>query len=205
MRRGYTLLEMMVGAALGTAVLYGMFTIFTATRRMSNVGELGAALAEASIAMETIHRDLTQAVQKPDPSVDHVVQMAKDAPALQFIRAEPAPNNGITGTPVVYRREKLPTGNFQLMRQEGPGAESPLPGTYSAIRVDTFTGAGGPFIRLTLHVVARDVVATGPAGGVDEAVLTTLIRVASPEMLNSGLLRFKFLDGLKSVNLQANF
>jgi Tfp pilus assembly protein PilE len=205
MRRGYTLFEMMISAAVGTAVLFAMFTVFTATRRMSNVGELGAALSEASIAMEMIHRDLTQAVQKPDPSIESVVQMAKDAPALQFIRGEPAPNNGLTGTVIVYRREKLPTGRFRILRQEGGGPASPLPGTYSAVRVDTFAGAGGPFIRLTLHVVAREAAPAGPAGGADEAVLTTLIRVPSPEMLNSGLLRFKFLDELQKVNLPANF
>ena len=198
-RRGYTLIEVLVAASIALAVIAAAVGLLTATRKMSNVGDFGSALAEGSIALEILHRDLSCAVQKPDPSVAGVVQVVANPPGLQFILAR-FDDAGLSGTRVVYRREKLPTGHFRITRQEGTREPSPLPGTYAKINVETFEGAGGPFIRVTLHVLARDATG-GPTSGIDEAVLTSLIRVAGPEMLNSPSLRFKFMDGLKSVDL----
>ena len=200
-RRGYTLIEVLVAAAVGCAVLAATIQMLTSVRRMSNVGDFSAALAEGSLALEILHRDLSCAVQKPDPAITEVVQVSKDQPAMQFLLAKTDANGALTGTRIVYRREQLASGNFRLLRQEGTSAAIPIPGAFSKVRVETFNGAGGPFIRVTLHVVTRDVAPGSTAGGLDEAVLTSLIRVAGPEMLNSGIVRFKFMDGLKSVEL----
>jgi len=199
-RRAYTLVEVLVAIAVGLTVLAAAVALLGVVRRMTDVGDFSAALAEGAVAMEILHRDLSCAVQKPDPAMPDVVQLADGQPALQFILGALDGTGALTGTRVVYRREPLPSGNFRLLRVVGDGPPEPLPGVYSHIACDEHDGAGGPFLRITLHVVARDV-ATGKPGGKDEAVLTSLFRVKGPEMLHSGLVRFPFLDGLKSVEL----
>jgi type II secretory pathway pseudopilin PulG len=199
MRRGYTLIEMMVAAAVGIGCLSIMITLFTMTRRMSNAGELSAALSEAAMAMEILHRDLSQAVQKPDPAVGRVVFPLKSGDGFRFIRGERR-DGVLAGTLVTYEREKLPSGRLRLVRRID-SRTTHLPGTYSAIRVKEARPTGGPFLRVTLHVLAREIPAGAPVSPSDEAVLTSLVRVAGPEMVQSPLLEFKFMEELKKVEL----
>ena len=196
----YTLVETLVSVAVGLACLAIMITLFTATRRMTNVGDLSSALSQASIAMEILHRDLSQAVQKPVPTVDRIVFPLKTNDGFRFIRGERRDDGTLTGKLVSYQRERTSAGNFRLVRRID-AQEDRLPGTFSAIKVGTFKATGGPFLRVTLHVVARDVTSSSPAQGSDEAVLTTLVRVAGPEMIQSGLLEFKFMEALKSIDI----
>ena len=197
---GYTLVETLVAAAVGVGCLAIMVTLFTATRKMSNVGDLSAAMGEASIALEILHRDLSQAVQKPVPTVDRIVFPSKANDGFRFILGERRDDGVLTGRLVQYRREQLASGKFKLVRQIDAQVDR-LPGTFSAIKVGTFKATGGPFLRVTLHVVARDGPAGAPVQGSDEAVLTTLVRVAGPEMIQSGLLEFKFMEALKSIEI----
>lgn len=198
MRRGYTLIEIAVASLVGVAVMAGVIGMFGATRRMTNAGELSGAMAEASMAMEVIHRDLIQAVQKPGKDHDRIVYVSKEA--AQFIRGERRADGVLTGQLVVYRRQPLGNGYFKMIRKIG-AAEGPLPGTYAHAVFESFKGTGGPFVRVTLHVAARNAAPTGPAQGSDEATLTSLMRVAGPEMLESELYRWKFMDELKKVEL----
>lgn len=198
-RHAFTLIEAIVSSALGALVLGAMVSMFYASRRMTDVGDLSAALAEAAIAMEQMHRDLTQAVQKPDPAVKDVVLVSKEG-AAQFICAVLGDMGEITGKLVVYRREKTAQGNWRMMRRFGT-AESPLPGVYSKIGFSYHGQNGSPFVRVTLHVVARDLARQGTPGGADEAVLSTLIHVAGPEMLDTPFFDWKCMDALKSVEL----
>ena len=197
-RRGFTLMEALIAAAIGSLVLGAMVSMFYASRKMTDVGDLASALAEASIAMEHIHRDLTQAVQKPDPAITEPILISKEG-AAQFVHAVKGENGKLEGKLVVYRREKLATGNYRLMRKFGD-AESPLPGVYSRIGLAYYKRGGGPFVRVTLHVVARDRKVDAP-GGADEAVLTSLVHVDAPEMLESPFFDWSCLDGLKSVEM----
>lgn len=203
MRRGYTLLEVVVAAALGLSALAVAFTLFISTRRMSGAGDLGKAMADASIAMEYIHRDLLQAVQKPGQ--DQLVFVSPETSAAHFLTAEIRPDGTLTARPVVYRRE--PAGPFfRLIRREAD-RESPLPGTYAHVGFKTLVIGDDPtnvrgrtYVRVTLHARANaDSTATS---GSDEAVLTSLVRVAGPELLNMPTLHWRFLEALSAVELR---
>jgi type II secretory pathway pseudopilin PulG len=200
MRRGYTLMEALVAAVIGVVILSAITGIFITTRRMTQSGDLASALSSAAVAMEMLNRDLHHAVQKPDPATERIVVIDKEAGTFRFIRGGQTPAGVLTGEVVTYRREKTAGGHFRLVRTTASSA-SPLPGVYSDVDVRTFKAVGGPFVRVTLHVVARDAANSDPAKGADEAVLTSLIRVAPPEMIHSGMLRFKFMDELRKVEL----
>ena len=147
----------------------------------------------------TIHRDLLQAVARPDPDGSVVIQLAKPASA-QFVLAEKQPDDQLGGRVVVYHREATAAGNFRLMRKVDTSDQS-LPGIYAKIGFGTIPMAGGPFLRVTLHVIARD--AAAPAGaerdGAEEAVLSTVVRVAPVEMLGNPIFDRSYLDGIKAV------
>lgn len=198
-RHAFTLVEAIVATALASLIVGGMLTMFHASRRMTDVGDLSAALSDAAIAMERIHRDLSQAVQKPDPDVKSPVIPSKTEPALQFIHAVLTPEGKLEGKLVVYRRESTPGGNFRLIRRFGT-EEAPLPGVYSRIGFDGFNAAGGPWVRVTLHAVAHDVKRDKPVGS-EEAVLSCMVHVDSPEMLGTDYFVWDLLDGIKSVPL----
>lgn len=198
-RAGFTLMEAVIATVIGALVLGAGVVILQATRRMSKAGDLSSALAEAAMAMEYIHRDLMQAVQKPDPAVDRVVFVSKEA--VQFVRGIRGPEGALLGERVVYRRDTTGTNRFRLLRQSGVDAEAPLPGAYSAVKFSSFKGTGGPFVRVTLHVIASAVPQGTPATGSDEAVLTSLVRVAGPEMLSAPFFKWTFMDDLNSVEL----
>lgn len=198
MRRGYTVAEALVALSIALVALALMLGIFSATRRMTQSGDLAAALAEAAIALQILHRDLAQAVQKPGAPDARIVYLARDV--ARFVRGEPGPEGSVRGKLVTYRREKTAAGYFRIVRNVG-GEESPLPGTYSAARFQMLPGTGGPFVRVTLHVVARDAKPAGPAKGSDEAVLTTLVRVAGPEMLGAPGMLWPFLEELKAIRI----
>lgn len=200
MRRGFTLVEALISAVVACSVIGMAVALFTATRRMSNAGDLSSALAEATVAMELLHRDLIQAVQKPDPTITDMLFISPTSKKFWFLRGEPDSSGNLTAELVVYQRVQTPGGHFRLQRQAGGGALSLLPGTYSAMGIETQDGTGGTFARITLHVVARDAAAGAPTGS-DETVVTELMRMAPPEMLRSGMLRFRFMDQLKSIDV----
>ena len=199
-RRGYTLVEIVVAATVGLAVLGAALAMFLSTRRMSNAGDLASALADAAIAMETIHRDLIQAVQKPAPDIHKVVFLNKDRDAMQFIRGEQRADGVLVGQLCVYHKEASGGGHFRLVRRLGTD-ESRLPGTYASILFAQGTPTGGPFVRVTLHALARDAETGVARQGSEEAVLTSLLREAGPEMIESPLHRVKSMDELAKVDL----
>lgn len=208
MRRGYTLLEILVAATLGLAALGAAFALFLGTNRMSGAGDLGKAMADAAIAMEYIHRDLIQAVAKPGQ--EQVVVVSPETATAQFLVGERAPDGSLTAHPVLYRREAAGAGAFRLVRR-ARDRESALPGSYAHVGFTTLVMGDDPaaargrvFVRVTLHARAR--ASTGaPASGADEAVLTSLVRVAGPELLDAPTLRWTILEGLKSVELLKGF
>lgn len=107
-------------------------------------------------------------------------------------------DDALTGRLIVYHRVKTAAGNWKLMRRKD-GKDEPLPGAYSRVRFDLVNATGGPFVRVTLHVLARDLAAVGDRGASEEAVLTSLVRAAPAEMLGSPLFDWTFLDGITSV------
>ena len=210
MKRGYTLVEALVATAIACLVIGGAIGLFVATRRMSNAGDLSSAMADAAMAMETIHRDLIQAVQKPDPAIDRIVYISKTKEAWQFIRGEKTADGKLTGQVVVYRKQ--PTGvagHFRILRRLG-SAEGKLPGVYSEFSCYSFGAdparpvSGGPFLRVTLRAVARNADTGQPKQSSDEALLTSLVRVAGPEMIETPLRSVKAMEELKKVELVKN-
>jgi hypothetical protein len=198
-RKAHTLIETLVAAVLGLSVFFMAFALFRATRTMSTAGDLSSAMAQATLAMEHLHRDLIRAVPSPDQKSHDIIHVFPKTNRFAFIRADIDPQGTLVGQLVVYEREKTPGGHFRLVRQAG-GKKAALPGTYSRVDLATLDDSGGPFVRVTLHVVTHDA-ATDPARGSEETVITTLMRVATPEMLRSGMLKFRFLKGLAGVEV----
>jgi hypothetical protein len=197
-RRGYTLMEVLISAVLGLMVLGAVLSIYFATGRMARSGDLSSGLAEASIAMETVYLDLVQAVARPDPDGSQVVIGNKQG--AQFLSARFEPDETLSAELIVYRKVATAAGNFRLMRKKG-ASESPLPGTYAKIGFKGVDITGGPFVRVTLHVLARDTGSTEARKGSEEAVVTTFVRVATAEGLGNPMMDWSFLDRVKSVPL----
>lgn len=197
MRRGVTFVEALVSLLLATVAMGMMFSLYSSTVRMGHAGDLAGAMQEAAIALQILQRDLTQAVQKPDPSVDCAVQIKKNG--FQLLRAEFQPSGSINGKLVVYRKEPTPNGNFRIKRTFD-GVDSRLPGLYRAIKFVELQGAGGPFVRITLRVATHDIAAKDVEGKAsEEAVVSALVRVMGPENVGGTIFEFPFLSLLKNI------
>jgi hypothetical protein len=190
-------MEVLLAAGIGALVLGGMITIFGAIRKMAGVGELAGTLQEASLALAYIEKDLTQAVQKPDPAVDSPVVVAKDH--FQMLRAEFEPDGTIKGKLVVYQVIGTDGGNFRLKRRFG-SQESPIPGIFRRVQFASFDGPGGPFVRVTLVMAVTDTANPTAGKGFEEAVLSGLVRVMGPEMIGSQAYGFDLMQSLKGID-----
>lgn len=202
MRRGVTFVEALVALLLAVVAFGMMWTLYFSTARMGHMGDLAGAMQEAAIALQILQRDLTQAVQKPDPSVDCAVQIRRNG--FQLLRAEFQPDGRISGKLVVFRREATPNGNFRLKRTFD-GQDSRLPGLYRDVKFVQLRGAGGPYIRVTLRVATHDVKAADVAGKAsEEAVVSALVRVMGPEAVGGSVFSFPFLDLLRNIPFLGN-
>jgi hypothetical protein len=198
MRRGTTLLEALIATVVGMLALAAVVLVLWSVRKMEGAGNVASALQEAALAMSTIQEDLSQAVQKPDPKVDAAVMVKPQS--VQLLRGILKNDGTIDAKLVEYRKEKTPAGNFRLLRRYG-GAQDRMPGLYRAMQFDQLDGPGGPFVRVTLRVATADVAAEKgkDAGGLEETVLTALVRVQGPEMAGSKAFGWSFLSLLKLI------
>lgn len=196
-RKGFTVMEALLAAGLGALVLGGMITIFSAIRKMAGVGELAGTLQEAALAMAHIEKDLTQAVQKPDPAVDSPVLVGKDH--FQMLRAEFKPDGAIQGKLVAYQAVGTEGGNFRLERRFG-SQKSTIPGVFRSVSFAAFDGPGGPFVRVTLVMAVVDTSGPSSGKGSEEAVLSGLVRVMGPEMIGSQAYGFDLMQSLKTID-----
>jgi hypothetical protein len=189
-------MEAVLALALGLLVLGAIVTISQAIRKMSHMGDLAGTLQEAAIAMAYMEKDLTQAVQKPDPKFDSPVILGADR--FQLLRAVPKPDGSIGGQLVVYRVVASTGGNFRLRRQFVKDEQN-IPGLFRAVRFAQLRGPGGPFVRVTLRMMSHDT-AESTGKGSEEAVLTGLVRVMGPEMVSSRALSFGFMGSLNAID-----
>lgn len=198
MRHAVTFVEALVALTLALIALGMVFSLYSSTNKMSHMSELSAAMQEGSIAMALLQEDLTQAVQKPDPSVDSAVIVKKTG--FQMLRAVFQPDGSISGKLVVYRKEPTPAGNFRIKRTVD-GKDTRLPGLYRDVKFSRLGNvAGEPYVRVTLRVATHDVPGQAAIGKAsEEAVLSSLVRVMGPEMVGSSILSFPFLGVLNSI------
>lgn len=198
MRRGATLVEALLATVLALMALSAVLMILFSVRKMESAGDLAGALQEASLAMAVIQEDLSQAVQKPDPSVDTAVQVSKKS--VQLLRGVLKDDGSIDAKRVVYEKEATAGGNFRLLRKYD-SERGFLPGVYRSLRFDQLEGAGGPFVRVTLHLAVTDssIPVGQSASGLQEAVLTSLVRIQGPEMVGSRAFGWSFMSLLKLI------
>lgn len=197
LRSATTLIEVLVALMVGLGALGAIFTIFFSVRKMEHAGDLSGSLQEAALAMAIIHKDLTQAVQKPAPGVTSAVRPTADG--FQLIRGVLKPDGSIQGLQVQYRKVFTPQGNYRMERKVKTALSS-LPGLYRSVEFIGLNGAGGPFVRVTLHLAVHDT-AAGPGGpkGSEEAVVSSLVRIQGPEMVGSTSFPFSFMSALMGL------
>ena len=201
-RRGTTLVEGLVAAAIGLLILGAMADLFLSIRRLTHAGDLSATLAEASLAMAQMHRDLSLAVSRPDQAANTPVLVGRSS--FQLLQCALDPGGAVRAKVVMYR--SLPTGggNFRLSRSSD-GEQHTLPGIYRSVEFASLRASGGPFVRVTLRLSVHDTASADPARGAEEAVVTALVRVAGPEMVSSDFFSWSFLDSLKSLKFGEAF
>jgi hypothetical protein len=200
-RPGATLLEGIVAAVIALLIFGAMMDLFLSIRRMSHAGDLSATLAEASLAMAQMHRDLAMAVSRPGQETNSPVLIGPSS--FQLLQNQLDPGAAVRAKVVMYRAVATGTGNFRLQRS-CEGEQRMLPGIYRSIEFVSLRATGGPFVRITLRLSVHDT--KGVAGkGSEEAVVTALARVAGPELVSSDFLSWDFLDGLKSLQFGEAF
>jgi hypothetical protein len=196
MRSGTTLIEVLVASVVGLLVLGAMAGLMLSVRKMSHASDLSSTMQEASLAMASIHRDLTLAVQKPDPRSDSPVVVKADA--FEVLQNKLERNGSVRAKLVTYQAVRSEGGHFRL-RRRSDGEERLLPGIYSAISFTELEGAGGPFVRVTMRLSVHDSASADASKGSESAVLTALVRVSGPELVNSDFFTWGFLDSLRAI------
>jgi hypothetical protein len=202
-RCGMTVLEALLATVLGLAALAAALMILFSVNRMEGAGDVAGALQDAALAMATIQEDLSQAVQKAEPSSSGTVVVSKNS--VQLLRGILKKDGSVDAKLVVYQKEATANGNFRLKRTFD-GKSSHLPGVYRAVGFVQLAGPGGPYVRAILHVAVKDNrrAADASASGLEEVVRTTLVRVQGPEMAGSLGFKWSFLSLLNVVNFLKN-
>lgn len=202
MRGGATLVETVVATAVGVLVAMAMAGLFQSMRKMSHASDLAGTQQEAALAMANIHRDLTLAVQKPDPKSAGPVVVKPDA--FQVLQNKIERDGTVRAKLVVYKAEPTPGGNLKL-RRRSDGEDRLMPGTYTAISFQQLEGSGGPFVRVTLRMSVHDTAGADASKGSESAVLTALVRCSGPELVTSTMFSWSFLDSLRGIDFVKDF
>lgn len=201
-RLATTLIEVLMALIVGLIAIAAIIMIFMSVRKMEHAGDLSGALQEAALAMATIQKDITQAVQKPAPGVTCAVMPTGDGWCM--IRGVMKPDGSIEGIPLQYRKVFTQNQNYRIERKVQTELHG-LPGLYRDMKFVPHNAAGGPFVRVTLHVASHDTKteAVGSKGS-ETAVLTSLVRVQGPEMVGSSTFPFLFMKGLLGIGFPFN-
>lgn len=169
------MVEAIIAVAVGTIALGGMIVVWLSVGKMSQAGDVSAGLQEAGLAIATIHEDLSQAL--PD-STGQVLREGAGGGAWKVRRSSLANDGGVSVEEITYAREPAGDKAFRLVRTEAGHARA-LRGTYTAASFRELDAAGGPFVRVSLTV--------------EGTLVTTLVRVARPELSTSKLLDWGFV------------
>jgi prepilin-type N-terminal cleavage/methylation domain-containing protein len=202
-KRGFTLVETVMAVAVGLLALGAMTAMFVGIRKMAGQADIAATLQEGSLAMASLQKDLTQAVQKPDPTLDSAVIVK--AGAFQMVRGEFAPDGTVKGGLVVYRTVGTPGGLFRLVRTHN-SSERRIPGLFKQIKFVQLRAAGGPYVRVTMKMAAQDTATSAQStSGSQEAVLTSLTRIQGPEMITATAFSWSQLEALTKIEFLKDF
>lgn len=160
-RRGHTMVELGVAAALLGVVLATAMTLFTSAARRSRRGiEEARGPAAALVLLNSLERDLLGVLQVPgDPRPP--VAISEDGRELGFYRADPARSgpNVVVGAPVAWSLQEIPGTGLSHPTRDGrhlgsvlvagwdfellpPSAEEARASWFLRIRVDLAAGEG---------------------------------------------------------------
>lgn len=188
-RGGMTLAEGLVAMVIVAVVLGGALSLVRATGGMSEAGDLEFAMQQASLTLVEIERDLGAAAPRPLPG-EVPVRVHRDG--FDVVVAVARSDGRIDGQLVRYERQGADDAH-RLKRTAGASSRV-MPGTFRALHVALLGGAGGRYVRVTLHVSARD-------ASRGSAAVSTLVRLGNGALAGVPLYDWSFMDGLKQVAL----
>lgn len=196
-RKGITLVDALLGLAIGSLVLGAMMLVFFSTNRMGFYGQLAGTLQEGALAMAIIQKDLVQAVQQPSRFIDQAVLLTRSD--FKLIRVKLDEDGSVGGDKVRYTYEETSAGNFRISRSVGDEPARYLPGLFAGKPdIAQLDSPGGPFIRVTLRMATRDVAAEQARGG-EMAIISTVTRVMGPEEVQGEITPFDMFDDLEAT------
>jgi hypothetical protein len=190
---GVTVVEAVLAMAIGIMAVSGMIGVYLSIGKMSKAGDLSYALQEASLTVAIIQQDLTQAVPEPvDPASRDTgpvpIVRALAGGSVQLFRADLQKDGTVRRSRVVYSKQETAGRHIRLLR-ELDGRSGSLRGLFKSVRFEQLEGAGGPFVRVSLTVSAHDTDDRGrPEPEAQETVVSSLVRVAGPELMGSSFL-----------------
>lgn len=193
-RRGTTLVELLVAFAIATMLLGAATGVLNLLQRMAGAGDLSGAMQQAGLALAVVERDLREAVTRPAARSEPVV-VSRDS--VQLIRGELAQGGVFAGRLVVYEKERGPGGAGWRLRRSSSGSSELLPGWYEGVDIVLLAGSGGPFVRVTFTVSSNPRVP-----GSAQAVVSSLARVARPDLVPSELVTAPFAGPLEAVTFR---
>lgn len=196
MRRGATIVETIIAVTLGLIAIIGVVALLLSVTKSTRAGDLANALQEAALALASIERDVMCAASTPDGRVAVRVSAAELKLALGTFQTD----GRVGATLVRYQPEAQQPAGFRIRRTEGSRSWT-LPGLLERFRFEELGGAGGPYLRVTLHVAAPSAQPAVAARGAtsEPAVLSGLIRLTGTELAGSRFYSMSFLDDVAAV------
>lgn len=157
MRRGFTLVEMVVTVTLATVVFGGAFMIYNFSNRSRGVTATARALQTALLIEEQLVTDMGHLVQAASEPLQ-----VKDKQRLSFYAYDPKISAGramkVRG--IVYNLEKKK--GALMTRACGDATEQLGTSPVTEVLFAPFECATGPFLRVTLTVGREDGEPPGP-------------------------------------------
>lgn len=190
MRRGLTIVEVLVALVLVAMVLGALFTFLGTTRRMNEASRGSAAVASALLIEESLAMDMRQL--GVDPQRERVFDMT--GRGLSFYR-NVFDGKTIRLRPVRYAVKRTPAGNSRLERTE-VGPRGTVSTTFDGILASVAFGVTGDpqspvrYLRVTMTVLPEDFApgSKSVASGVEQVLLARIpvpVQVANPELAPS--------------------
>ena len=203
MRRGFTLLEVSVAAAVGVVVLGGLTYSWVGVRQgQAFSGRYLDLLEGAVLAMHQLRLDLRQLSFVPGKPVQgYSLRISPDQRAIRLRRsAPPAPGipAGSSFVVVEYRlKARGSPGRFQIIRSEWMASGAKLPGRDQlreeqplrsatlrdlAVAYKEDEPASARMLHVAMDVTSADgVLGESGAGGAPSLVVTNVLQVQRPE------------------------
>ena len=147
-RRAFTLVEILVAAAIGTTILAAVMAVFSLSNRSRGVTATARSLQTALLFQERFCEDLARLM----PAASSPVQFAPEKPArLSFYAYDPdaGTDGGVTLRPVSY---SVDAGTNLLVREWNGARETVGVAPVKTLVFAPFMSPTGPLVRVTLSV-----------------------------------------------------